>query len=100
VPYNKGVITAEDAIRRLQQAITRVDPRLELDRGAVRYVAEPFAGVEFGLRLGEAGSLLFMPEADLTADDWPERLVRRLEAARNYLEKFPQARSARPSGGS
>ncbi|MBI2123076.1 MAG: hypothetical protein HYT96_02830, partial [Armatimonadetes bacterium] len=51
---------------------------------------DPYPGVEFGLRLGEAGALLFMPEADLTAADWEMRLFKRLEAAKRYLEEFPQ----------
>lgn len=93
------MITANEAIQRFTAAIARVDPRLELDRGAVRYVREPYPGVEFGLRLGDAGALLFMPEADLAADDWLDRLVRRFEAARNYLAKFPPA-ATRPSGRS
>lgn len=92
------MITTDEVIRRFTEVIARVDPRLHLDRGAVRYVQEPFAGVEFGLRLGEASALLFMPEADLTADDWPERLARRFDAARRYLENFPGAGS--PSGRS
>lgn len=87
------MVPETEAIRKFQQTIARVDPRLVLDMGAVRYVAEPHAGVEYGLRLGEAGALLFMPEADLTAPDWPDRLVTRFEAARRYLEGFPHARS-------
>lgn len=87
------MIRDDEAIRRFQDAITRVDPRLVLDRGAVRYVAEPYPGVEFALRLGEAGALLFVSETDLAAADWQDRLVQRFEAARRYLEGFPQARS-------
>lgn len=84
------MISQVEAIRRLQAAITRVDGRLVLDRGAVRYVTDPFPGVEYGLRLGSAGALLFLPEADLTAADWDTRLFRRMEAAKRYLEGFPQ----------
>lgn len=86
------MIRDDEAIRKFQDAITRVDPRLVLDRGAVRYVAEPYPGVEFALRLGEAGALLFVSETDLTAADWQDRLVQRFEAAKRYLESFPQAR--------
>ncbi len=82
-----------EALRRLVQAAARVNVRLSVDRGAVRYMAEPYAGFEYGLRLGEAGALLFMPEADLTASDWETRVFKRLEAAKRYLEGFPQARS-------
>jgi hypothetical protein len=63
-----------------------------LDRGNVRYMTDPYPGVEFGLRLGEASVLLFMPEADLTATDWESRLFKRFEAARRYLEHFPLSR--------
>ncbi len=96
--YNGSVVTREDALHRLVYAAGRVDARLVVDSGSVRYVSEPFPGVEFGLRLGGAGALLFMPETDLAAEDWQDRLVRRLEAARSYLEKFPSSRAARPSG--
>lgn len=84
------MISEADATQRLQSALSRVDSRLELDRGAIRYLTDPYPGVEYGLRLGEAGALLFMPEADLTAADWEMRLFKRLEAAKRYLEEFPQ----------
>ena len=84
------MISEADAAQRLQSTLLRVDSRLELDRGAIRYVSDPYPGVEFGLRLGEAGALLFMPEADLVAADWETRLFKRLEAAKRYLEGFPQ----------
>ena len=84
------MILEGDAATRLQSAVSRVDSRLELDRGAIRYVTEPFPGIEYGLRLGDAGALLFMPEGDLTAPDWETRLFKRLEAAKRYLEEFPQ----------
>ncbi|MBI2972689.1 MAG: hypothetical protein HYY39_02735 [Armatimonadetes bacterium] len=84
------MISEADATQRLQSALSRVDSRLELDRGAIRYLTDPYPGVEFGLRLGEAGALLFMSEADLTAADWEMRLFKRLEAAKRYLEEFPQ----------
>ena len=84
------MISDADAAQRLQSTLSRVDSRLELDRGAIRYVTDPYPGVEFGLRLGEAGALLFMPEADLVAADWETRLFKRLEATKRYLEGFPQ----------
>ncbi len=86
------MVPASEAIRKFQEAIGRVDPRLVLDTGAVRYVVEPYPGVEYGLRLGDAGALLFISETDLAAADWPDRLVRRFEAAKRYLEGFSQAR--------
>ncbi len=84
------MVSESDAIKKLEQAIGRVDARLVLDRPSVRAMADTFAGVEYGLRLGSAGALLFMPEADLAAPDWESRLFRRLEAAKRYLETFPQ----------
>jgi len=84
-----GVMIRDDeAIRKFQQAIRQVDARLVLDRGAVRYVTEPYPGVEFGVRLGDAGALLFIAETDLVAADWQDRLVGRFEAAKRYLEGF------------
>jgi len=72
------------------EVLPRVDPRLVLDQGDVHYVTEPYAGVEYGLRLGSSGALLFMPEGDLAAPDWQDRLRARLEAAKRYLEGFPR----------
>lgn len=88
------MIPEADAIRRFQAAIDRVDQRLVLDHGNVRYMTDPYPGIEFGLHLGEASVLLFMPEADLAAPDWESRMFKRFEAARNYLEHFPRARQA------
>lgn len=84
------VISESEAIRKLEQIVHRIDARLVLDKPAVRYMAEPFAGVEYGLRLGSAKALLFMPEADLVSTDWETRVFKRLEAAKRYLETFPQ----------
>jgi hypothetical protein len=91
------MISQADAIKKFQDTIPRVDPRLVLDVGAVRYVREPYPGVEYGLRWGDAGALLFVSEADLTAPDWQPRLLKRLEAGKRYLEGFS---SARRSGAS
>lgn len=88
------MIPEADAIRKFQAAMARVDQRLVLDRGNVRYLTDPSPGVEFGLRLGEASVLLFMPEADLETPDWESRLFKRFEAARKYLEHFPLSRQA------
>lgn len=85
------MIPTAEAIRKLEQVIARVDPRLVLDRGNVRYVADPYPGVEYALRLGEAGALLVLPEADFAAPDWESRVFTRIEAARRYLEGFPGA---------
>jgi len=86
------MIPEADAIRKFRLAMARVDQRLVLDRGNVRHMNDPYPGVEFGLRLGEASVLLFMPEADLEASDWESRLFLRFEAARRYLEHFPLSR--------
>jgi len=86
------MIPDAEAIRKFEAALARVDQRLVLDRGNVRYMTDPYPGVEFGLRLGEAAVLLFMPEADLAASDWETRLFARFEAARRYLEHFPLSR--------
>lgn len=83
-------ITEAVARQRLQHAATRVGTGLSLDHAAVRYMTAPFPGVEYGLRLKNAGALLFMPEADLTAPDWESRLFKRFEAAKRYLESFSQ----------
>ncbi len=95
--YNGPVAIVEaEALRRLEQAVARVDAGLSLDRAAVRFLAKPYAGVEYGLRLRGAGALLFLPEADLTAPDSETRLFRRVEAAKRYLEGFPQGRARQP----
>jgi len=88
------MIPEDDAVRKFQRVISRVDPRLILDRGNIRFVATPYRGVEFGLRLGTAAALLFMPDADLAAPDWETRLFKRFEAARRYLDGFPREETA------
>ncbi len=95
---NSEMISQADAVKKFQEVIPRVDPHLVLDVGAVRFVSEPYPGVEFGLQLGEAGALLFVSEADLTTPDWQARLHKRLEAAKRYLEGFPHARKAGAPG--
>jgi len=89
------MISESDAIKKLEQALRRVDARLVLDKPSVRYMAEPFAGVEYGLGLGSAGALMFMPEADLVVPDWESRLFKKIEAAKRYLETFPQEHPVR-----
>lgn len=84
------MISESEAIRKLEQVLHRIGARLVLDKPSVRYMAEAFAGVEYGLRLGSAKALLFMPEADLVSSDWETRVFKRLEAAKRYLEGFPQ----------
>lgn len=95
---NSDMISQTDAVKKFQEVLPRVDPHLVLDVGDVRFVSEPYPGVEFGLRLGDAGALLFVSEADLTAPDWPARLHKQLDAAKRYLEGFPHARRAGAPG--
>ncbi len=59
---NSDMISQADAVKKFQEVIPRVDPHLVLDVGDVRFVSEPYPGVEFGLRLGDAGALLFVSE--------------------------------------
>jgi hypothetical protein len=86
------MISQPEVLRRLEQIVARVDSGLVLDRAAVWHVDEPYPGFEYALRLGEAGALLFIADADLEAADWESRLFKRLEAAQRYLEQFPLAR--------
>jgi hypothetical protein len=93
------MMSDEEMIARLEQLVPRVDPRLVLDRGNLRAVVDPYPGLEYGLQLGEAAALLFMPAADLAAADWETRVFKKLEAARRYLESFahrPPAASPPP----
>jgi len=86
-------IQEAEALRRLEQVVARVGAGLSLDRAAVRYLADPYPGVEYALQLRGAGALLFLPETDLTAPDWERRVFRRIEAAKRYLEGFPLGRA-------
>jgi hypothetical protein len=78
-----------EAYQRLVQAARDVDPSLTVDRASVRWMAEPYPGVEYGLALDGAHALLFMPAADIAEPGWEGRLPPRMEAARRYLLSFP-----------
>src|SRR3989337_1193406 len=66
-----------------------------LAAAAVHWVDAPYPGMKYGLRLGQANAVLFLPVADIDGEGWPERLAERLRQAREYLEHFPLARTER-----
>lgn len=84
-----------EALRRLRAALTTVAPDVELDRPSVQWVERPYPGVKYGLRLGRATALLFMPVGDIDGEGWEDRLPARLREARAYMERFPLARAPR-----
>lgn len=88
-------LAEQEARRRLQATLAAVAPDVALDPAAVLWVDAPYPGVKYGLRLGQANAVLFMPVADIDGDGWPERLAERLRQAREYLEHFPLARAGR-----
>jgi hypothetical protein len=83
-----------EAYQRIERAARVIDPALAVDRGAVHWRDEPLPGVSYGLSLGGAHALLFLPAADIIEPGWEDRLPQRLEAAHRYLTGFPaRARS-------
>jgi hypothetical protein len=88
--YNCGVtsLTEAEAFSRLRQAARRIDAALIVDRGSVHWIDGPYPGVSYGLALGEAHALLFLPGADIAEAGWEQRLPQRLEAAHSYLRGF------------
>jgi hypothetical protein len=88
-------LSEQEARRRLESTLAAVAPDAALDAAAVHWVDAPYPGVKYGLRLGQANALLFIPVADIDGDGWPERLAERLRQAREYLEHFPLARTGR-----
>lgn len=89
------LLTEKEARRRLRSALAAVAPEMSLDDGAVHWVDSPYPGFAYGLRLGQANALLFMPVADIDAQGWEERLRQRLQEARGYLGQFPLSRAGR-----
>ncbi|MDQ7827477.1 MAG: hypothetical protein QN122_00775 [Armatimonadota bacterium] len=87
--------TVDEARRRLRATLAVAAPDLTLDAAAVRWIPGPYPGFEYGLRLGQANALLFLPLEDLDGDGWETRLAERLRQARAYLEAFPLARVRR-----
>jgi len=88
-------LSEQEARRRLELTLAAVAPDVALDAAAVHWVDAPYPGMKYGLRLGQANALLFLPVADIDGDGWPERLAERLRQAREYLEHFPLARTGR-----
>ena len=88
-------LSEQEARRRLELTLAAVAPDVALDAAAVHWVDAPYPGMKYGLRLGHANALLFLPVADVDGDGWPQRLGERLRQAREYLEHFPLARTGR-----
>ncbi len=88
-------LPAQEARRRLRSVLASVAPEVILDLPSVRWVDAPYPGVEFGVRLGRANALLFMPVGDIDGEGWPDRLAERLRQARAYLGHFPLAEGGR-----
>lgn len=91
--YNERVnnLTQREAYRRLRDTANGIDRALAVDRGSVRWRDIPVPGVLFGLALGSAHALMFMPSGYIAGEDWGERLPGRIEAARRYLLGFQRA---------
>ena len=78
-----------EAYRRLLRAARTTHAALVVDRASVHWTDEPTPGVTYGLTLGDAHALLFMPAADIAEPGWEQRLPDRMEAAFRYLNGFP-----------
>ena len=89
--YNGRVMSLSDAeaFQRLVQAARAADAALLVDRGSIHWLEDPMPGISYGLILGDAHALLFMPAADIADPGWEQRLPRRMEAACRYLKGFP-----------
>ncbi len=88
-------LSEQEARRRLKATLATVAPHVVLDTAAVQRVESPFPGISYGLKLGEANALLFLPSPDIEGDGWEERLAVRLRSAHEYLQQFPLARVRR-----
>ncbi|MGH2627560.1 MAG: hypothetical protein ACRDHY_13025 [Anaerolineales bacterium] len=88
-------LSDREALRRLRAAVAAVASDVQLDAPSVRWVEAPYPGVRYGLRLGRATALLFLPVEDIGGEGWEERLRARLREARAYLEQFPLSRAPR-----
>jgi hypothetical protein len=87
-------LSPSEAYQRIAPAAQAIDPALAVDRGSIHWRDEPHPGVSYGLSLGGAHALLFLPAADIAEPGWKNRLSQRLEAAHRYLAGFPsRARS-------
>ena len=88
-------LSEQEARRRLRSTLAGVAPDVVLDVAAVHWADAPYPGVKYGLRLGQANALLFIPVADIDGERWPERLAEPLRQPPAYLEHFPLARAGR-----
>jgi len=84
-------LSEHEARRRLRATLAAVAPDVTLDTAAVHRVDAPFPGVAYGLRLGHANALLFLPLSEIDGEGWEQRLATRLGQAREYLQQFPLA---------
>lgn len=89
--YNGRAMSLSDseAFQRLLHAARAVNAALTVDRGSIHWVEDPIPGVSYGLALGDAHALLFMPAADIAEPGWEGRLPQRMENAHRYLRAFP-----------
>lgn len=88
-------LSEQEARRRLRATLATVAPDVVLDAASVHRVDSPYPGVSYGLQLGEANALLFLPLADIEGDGWEDHLAVRLRSAHEYLQQFPLARVRR-----
>lgn len=77
-----------DAYTRLRDAAQQIDAALVVDRPSIHWIDGPYPGVSYGLALGAAHALLFMPAEDITEPGWERRLAERLVTSRQYLLGF------------
>lgn len=89
------VISREEALRRLRETLREVGPDVKLDAPWVMFVPAPYPGFRYGLVLGQANAMLFMPLREIDGADWPDRLRARLTEAVHYLEGFPLSKIGR-----
>jgi hypothetical protein len=89
--YNGKAMSLSDseAFQRLVSAARAVNAGLVVDRGSVHWIEDPMPGISYGLALGDAHALLFMPAADIAEPGWEQRLPQRIESAYHYLKGFP-----------
>jgi len=89
------IISPKEAARRLRSTLRDVAPHVKLDEPWVMFVPAPYPGFRYGLVLGQANAMLFMPLEEIDGREWPDRLRNRLTEAVRYLEAFPLARVGR-----
>lgn len=89
------IVSREEARRRLRETLRAVAPTVKLDAPWVMFVPAPYPGFRYGLALGQANAMLFMPLRDIDGEGWPDRLRTRLTEAVRYLEGFPLSKVGR-----